>query len=172
MAETNATQVKVDVEMTTKKLFKYMMANTAFGVAGKIKWGVSLMALVMLPFALTLDNNMIPMGLFMIVLMYLIIQPFLLLTSAKKQMIENPVFKATMYFTFDEAGMALNQTIDSGMMPWEDIWMMRETGDMFLVYLQPGRALVVSKESMSVEDVKDLRTVIKNSGIKARLKKK
>lgn len=172
MSESNVTTVKVDVEMTTKKLFKYMMANTTFGVAGKIKWAVSLMALVMLPFSITLDNNMIPMGLFMIVLMYLIIQPFLLFTSAKKQMIENPVFKAMMSFVFDESGMALNQTIDSGMMPWEDIWMMREIKDMFLVYLQPGRALVVSKEKMSKEDVSNLRMVIKNSGIKARLKKK
>lgn len=159
-------QVKVIVQMSAKTLFRYMMANTTFGIAGKIKWAVSIMALIFLPFSLFVDNNMISLGLLIIVSMYLIIQPGLLYASAKKQMIDNPIFKEPMIYTFDATGVALNQTIDSGMMPWTDLMTIRETRSMFLVYLQAGRALIVPTESMTNEDKVRLREIIRESGIK------
>lgn len=165
-------QVKVTVNMDAKTLFRYMLANTGFGFAGKIRWGVSLMALVLFPFSLFLENKMIGFALLIIIAMYLVVQPGLLFASAKKQMIDNPIFKKEMVYTFDETGVALNQTLDSGMMPWEDILIIREIKLMFLVYLQPGRALVVPKKEMTEDALVLLREVIQSSGIKCRLRSK
>lgn len=80
-----------------------------------------------------------------IVFMNVIMKPVNFMARAKQQMLSNPLFKEPMYYRFDTEGIQLNDSEEK--MYWDQLIGVKETKQMFLLYIQPMQAFIIPKAS-------------------------
>ena len=135
-------KIEFDVNMTTSKMYDYMLYHTfrSFsGILGEIV-GILLIAC----FFVTYKWIYLVAGI--IVVLYL---PIALYMNAKKQVMLNPVFKKTLHYTLDEEGITITVGEDSDSQKWSDMHKAVSSPKSIIIYTNKVNACIFPKADVN-----------------------
>lgn len=159
-------KVHMEVQMTSKTLFNYMITHSFLSLGGKIKWGVSIMCLILLPFSFFIADTTTTFVLFLIVFLQLGVQPLTLYASAKKQMLSNDFFKHIMKYTVSKEGVHVSDGGNlAAVFKWDNLSKIIETRKLLLFYISDTQAFIVPKIDIKpLEDMNSIKKIVKAYG--------
>src|SRR5574344_480148 len=116
-------EVKVEVKLTKKEMFNFMMRHnyTTFGgICGIL---ISLGALVMFIMNFTNDKMSTPykVALVAIALLFTVIQPIMLYIKSAAQVKNNGSVNKPLIYSFDSTGITISKGDESGTNKYEDV---------------------------------------------------
>jgi len=134
-------KIEFDVNMTTSKMYDYMLYHTfrSFsGILGEIV-GILLIAC----FFVTYKWPYLLAGI--IVVLYL---PVALYMNAKKQVSLNPVFKQKLHYTLDDEGITITGGEDSDSQKWSDMHKAVSSSKSIIIYTNKINACILPKADL------------------------
>lgn len=134
-------KVEFDVNMTTPKMYDYMLMHTLRSFSGIVGEVVGIM-LIACFFA---SYKWLYLVAGVIVVLYL---PIALYLNAKKQVMLNPVFKQTLHYTLDEEGITINVGEESDSQKWADMHKAVSTAKSIVIYTNKINACIFPKADM------------------------
>lgn len=87
-----------------------------------------------------------------VALLFTVIQPLQLLLKAANQIKRTPMFHEPIHYTFREDGLELSQHDQNGMIPWDQIMKIIDTGTYLIIYITRMRAYIFPKNQMKELD--------------------
>mgnify|MGYP002860317107 CR=1 FL=1 len=135
-----------DVNMTTGKMYDYMLRHTFTSFAGIVG---ELLGIVLVAGAFVY-NQWIYLVFGVICVLY---QPVALYLRAKRQVTDNEVFKTPLHYTVDDKGITVKSGENTDSLSWEGIYKVVSTTRSVIVYTGRVNACIFPKEDMGA--VKD-----------------
>ena len=148
---TEQNKISVSIQMTTKDMFDFLYQHSYHGVMGFVNYGFSLVALMALLCGFGKGNSIATVALVILALLFTVINPFLLLQKADKQVKGTPMFQKPLQYTFDENGFTVTQDGESAQAEWSNVLLIRETKKTIALYLGAANATVLPKREIGKE---------------------
>lgn len=133
--------IEFDVQMTTSKMYDYMLYHTFRSFSGIMGEVVGIM-LIACYFAAQKPLYLIA-GI--VVVLYL---PIALYINAKKQVTLNPVFKIPLHYTLNDEGITVASGDATDSQKWEDMHKAVSTGKSIIIYTNKINACIFPKEDL------------------------
>ncbi len=140
-----------DIKVTVLSMYRFLMNHTYRGLSGAVSL-VGGIGLIVLYFAMRnggTGNTWLYLffgGLFLVYL------PWTLYSRALKQVKLNPVFKHPLHYVLTEETLEVQQGEASNQIKWENVWMVRETGQSILVYTSQKNAFIWIKDQLGNQE--------------------
>ena len=134
-------KIEFDVQMTTSKMYDYMLYHTFRSFSGIMGEVVGIM-LIACYFAAGKPLYLIA-GI--IVVLYL---PVALFMNAKKQVSLNPVFKIPLHYILDEEGITVTSGENSDSQKWSDMHKAVSSGKSIIIYTNRINACIFPKADL------------------------
>lgn len=166
-------EVKVEVKLTTKELFNFMMYHTYSSFSGYIGILLSVLALL----ALVYSWNTPAVGilqksiLFLTGILFTVIQPCMLYLKSKKQVKMSESINKPLLYQINGEGITISQDEQKVKTKWDEVIKVTNTKLSVILYVSRVRAFILPKSAIEeqMEDLKNLiRTNAKASYIKLR----
>ncbi len=144
--------LEVDVKITDKDLYDYMMAhsyNSASGILGSCVGGLMVVVAC-------LNGYWIYLICGIILLLYL---PLNLKVKSKRQALNNPSFKEPLHYKLDEEGITISQGDQSQSQKWEDMYKAISTNRSIIVYSSRVNATIFPRKQLGNDVVKVIEMV-------------
>lgn len=141
-------EIKVSMKLEVKDLYGFLMHHIYASSAGILGLVLSVGGFVGFFYMLTLDNaNPMFIGaLFMIGLMFTVIQPIITYTKAKKQVKENAQKSQDMLeYVISKRGIEVTQGELNGSSTWDEIVRIESTKNLIMMYTSKVHAYVIPK---------------------------
>lgn len=133
--------IEFDVQMTTSKMYDYMLYHTFRSFSGIMGEIVGIM-LIACYFAVHKPLYLLA-GI--IVVLYL---PVALYVNAKKQVSLNPVFKTPLHYILDEEGISVHSGDAADSQKWEDMHKAVSSGKSIIIYTNKINACIFPKADL------------------------
>ncbi len=153
-------EVKVEVKLTKKEMFNFMMRHnyTTFGgICGIL---ISLGALVMFIMNFTNDKMSTPykVALVAIALLFTVIQPIMLYIKSAAQVKNNGSVNKPLIYSFDSTGITISKGDESVTNKYEDVTKIISTKLSVIIYISKYRAFIIPKSCLenSFEEFKQI----------------
>lgn len=134
-------KIEFDVQMTTSKMYDYMLYHTFRSFSGIMGEVVGIL-LIACYFAARKPLYLIA-GI--VVVLYL---PVALYINAKKQVTLNPVFKAPLHYTLDEEGITVAAGEATDSQKWSDMHKAVSSGKSIIIYTNKINACIFPKSDL------------------------
>lgn len=134
-------KIEFDVNMTTSKMYDYMLYHTFRSFSGILGEVVGILLIAC--FFASYKWMYLIAGI--IVVLYL---PVALYINAKKQVMLNPVFKQTLHYTLDEEGITITVGEESDSQKWSDMHKAVSTPKSIVIYTNKINACIFPKADM------------------------
>jgi len=145
-------KTEFDVQMTTAKMYDYMLHHTFHSFSGIMGEVVGIL-LIACYFA---AHKWIYLIAGIIVVLYL---PVALFMNAKKQVMLNPVFKKPLHYTLDDEGITVASGEEKDFQAWTDMHKAVSTGKSIIIYTNKINACIFPKEDLG-EKLPDVIRII------------
>lgn len=141
-----------EIKITTKSMYHFLMYHTYHGMSGIVGLvaGIGLIAYYFLDARKGDVNN--PWVFLFFGVLFLVYQPWTLYTKAIKQAQLNPVFKQPLHYILTEQNIEVKQGNASNQITWDQIWMVKESGQSILVYTSEKNAFIWVKSQIKEEE--------------------
>lgn len=135
--------VELDVELTVKDMFKFLLNSTYRKLTGII-W-IIFSAVVVFVTIITWGAVPVSNSILMIILasLYTIINPTLLYLKAKKQIKYSDSLANTLHYTIDDKNIKVSQKEAKERTPWNTVWKVVRYGDQVIIYVTSIRAFIL-----------------------------
>lgn len=140
-------EVKFSVKVTGMDLFRFLMQHSYRGVSLVINALITGGALVFMFLGLGTDPLQKTIALLVLAMLFPVIYPMQLLLKAFRQA-KNPVFRAPLTYTVNDAGIEMSQGEQKEAFQWEDVFQIRETKRLILVYTGRVYACIWPKQAL------------------------
>lgn len=142
--------MKFTTRIKTKELYQFLMMHSHAGFAGKIGPVMSIAAAVLFIKGIpTFEGNEMQMVIFaMCALLFTVINPLMLYSKAKKQCLTNPAYKQDMEYELNEEGIKLYVGEQEGGIPWDRLFKIKETKDLYILYTTRVNAFLWPKAAL------------------------
>lgn len=145
-------EVKFSVKVGWMDMFRFLMAHSYRGVAlflNILITGVAVFFLVT-----GFSTNGMPKNLMLLLLaaLFTVIYPLQLLFKAVRQ-VKNPVFKDAIQYVLNDTGICMSQGEEKQEFTWADVFQIRETKNLMMVYT--GRVYACLWPKKAYADCKD-----------------
>ena len=137
-------KLEFDVNMTTAKLYDYMLSHTMRSFSGLVAEILGIF-LVACSFMMTTGYRWMYFAAGIVVIFYL---PVSLYFAAKRQMLTNPVFKEVLHYTLDDEGIRIKVNDQEDSQSWEGMHRARSTGRSIIIYTNRINACIFPKEDL------------------------
>lgn len=134
-------KIEFDVQMTTSKMYDYMLYHTFRSFSGIMGEVVGIMLIVC--FFVTYKPLYLIAGI--VVVLYL---PVALYINAKKQVTLNPVFKTPLHYILDEEGITVTSGENSDSQKWADMYKAVSSGKSIIIYTNKINACIFPKTDL------------------------
>lgn len=138
--------VEFDVNMTTGKMYDYMLRHTFTSFAGVV--GEILGIVLVVGYFVTGQILYLLAGIICVVY-----QPLALYMRAKRQVKNNEVFKIPLHYCLDDTGITVKSGENVDSLPWEKMYKAVSTTRSVILYTGRVNACIFPKEDMG--DKKD-----------------
>ena len=137
-------KIEFDVQMTTSKMYDYMLYHTFRSFSGIMGEVVGIM-LIACFFAAHKPLYLIA-GI--VVVLYL---PVALYINAKKQVTLNPVFKTPLHYVLDDTGITVSSGENTDSQKWEDMHKAVSSGKSLIIYTNKINACIFPKADLGAK---------------------
>ncbi len=149
-------QIEFDVKMRTKDLYKFLICHTYSGLHGWFGVFLSVIAIFLLVTSYDSYDDAGKMILIVIALAFTVVNPLMLLSKAKQQILTNPAYKAPLHYMLTEEGIAVSQGEESQEVAWNMLTRQRKFGGVLMVYTSKVHAFIfpldqVGEDAQAVE---------------------
>lgn len=164
--------MKFHTQLTAKDIFKFSLAYTYLGIPGILPALIVLTGIYLLVTGLIQGNASanVLFGIVVIVL-FVVVNPVMLYIKAKKQAIENPVYKIKTYYTIQEDGIFVEVGEENALIEWDRVLKIKHFMGLNVLYTGPKQAFVFPDEALGDERDK-ITGVMKEKIQNARTQKK
>ncbi len=145
--------LKFDVKMTAKDLYKYNLRNAYTGMQGilSILFAILVIFVFIWKFdALTLVYKLLFIALAVAFLVYI---PISLYLRTKHVMANTPVFKEPLTFIFEDEQIRIESPVEvedaQGVLPWEDVYRVTKTSSQILIYTNRVSAYIIPRDQIT-----------------------
>lgn len=135
-------QIEFDIKMRTKDIYKFLLYHTYSGFGGWFGVILSVIALVLLITDFNSYDDAGKMVLIVIALAFTVVNPIMLLSKAKQQVLTNAVYKKPLHYTFTEEGIQVSQEEQAETMPWDRLQKAKQFGGVLIVYTSKVHAFI------------------------------
>lgn len=145
-------RAEFDMKINTMAMYRFLMNHTYRGFSGlfSIFAGIALIAYYVLCGKDSGSSN--PWVFLVFGVLFLVYQPWTLYSKALKQTKLNPVFKHALHYVLTEETLEVQQAEASNQIAWDNVWMVRETAQSFLVYTGQRNAFIWVKAQLQDEN--------------------
>lgn len=141
-------QIEFDVNMKTGIMYKFLLCHTYSGFGGWFGVILSLIAIFLLVTSYDSYDDAGKLILVVIALAFTVLNPLMLLSKAKQQVISNAVYKKPLHYTLTEDGIVISQEEQSETMPWDRIQKIRQFSGVLIVYTSKVHAFIFPLNQM------------------------
>lgn len=136
-------KVEFDVKINAKDLFVFLLNNSYRKFTGVLMILFSLGCIGVAVY--TWGDIPVPNTVLLCVLaaFYLVINPFILYSKAKRQVKNNDYFDKVLSYVVDDKGIAVYQGEDKAFIKWEEMWKAVRYGSVVVVYISTVRAFTL-----------------------------
>ena len=145
--------LKFDVKMTAKDLYKYNLRNAYTGMQGilSILFAILVIFVFIWKFdALTLVYKLLFIALAVAFLVYI---PISLYLRTKQVMANTPVFKEPLTFIMEDEQIRIESLVEvedaQGVLPWEDVYRVTKTSSQILIYTNRVSAYIIPRDQIA-----------------------
>ena len=144
--------VSVDIKIGTKDMFYFFMRHNYACFSGIFSLFISIGAALLFIIRFQQYDITAKCLLAIVALLFTVIQPLQLLLKAANQIKRTPMFHEPIHYTFREDGLELSQHDQNGMIPWDQIMKIIDTGTYLIIYITRMRAYIFPKNQMKEVD--------------------
>lgn len=164
--------MKFHTQLTAKDIFKFSFAYTYLGLPGILPALIVLTGIYLLVTGIIRGNapSNVLFGIVVIVL-FVIVNPVMLYVKAKKQTMENPVYKVKTYYTIKEEGIFVEMGEESGLIQWNRILKITHFMGIYILYTGRKQAFVFPEEALGEkkdEIIRRMKEYIKTARVQNR----
>ena len=141
-------EVKFSVKVTGMDLFRFLMQHSFRGVSLVMNVLITVGALVFFFLGLGTDPFPKSAALLLLAMLFSVIYPVQLYLKALRQA-KNPVFQNPIGYTLTEQGIEMSQGEEKEAFTWEQVFQVRETRHLLLVYTGRVYACIWPKRAFS-----------------------
>ncbi len=134
-------KAEFDVNMTTGKMYDYMLRHTFTSFAGVV--GEVLGIVLVVGFFVTGQWLYLIAGVVCVVY-----QPIALYMRARRQVNSNEVFKTPLHYTLDDEGITVKSGDNTDSLPWEKMYKAVSTNRSVILYTGRVNACIFPKDDM------------------------
>jgi len=134
-------KAEFDVNMTTGKMYDYMLRHTFTSFAGVV--GEVLGIVLVVGFFVTGQWLYLIAGVLCVVY-----QPVALYMRARRQVNSNEVFKTPLHYTLDDEGITVKSGDNTDSLPWEKMYKAVSTNRSIILYTGRVNACIFPKDDM------------------------
>ncbi len=134
-------KAEFDVNMTTGKMYDYMLRHTFTSFAGVV--GEVLGIVLVVGFFVTGQWLYLIAGVVCVVY-----QPVALYMRARRQVNSNEVFKTPLHYTLDDEGITVKSGDNTDSLPWEKMYKAVSTNRSVILYTGRVNACIFPKDDM------------------------
>lgn len=135
-------KIEFDIKMRTKDMYKFLLCHTYSSFSGWFGVILSLIALGLLVMDFDGYDDAAKLVLIMIALAFTVLNPLMLLSTAKRQVLTNAVYKKPLHYTLTEEGIAVSQDDQEETMLWDRIRKVKQFGGVYIVYTSKVHAFI------------------------------
>ncbi len=145
--------LKFDVKMTTKDLYKYNLRNAYSGMQGILS--IICAALVVFVFIWKFDSlSLVYKALFIaLAIAFLLYIPIALYLRSKQVIAKSDVFREPLTFVFSDEEINIQSPVateeDETLLPWADIYKVVKTKSLILIYTNRVSAYIIPLEQIT-----------------------
>lgn len=157
-------EVKIEVKLTQRDMFSFLMKHTYSSFSGYIGVALSICALMGFCYSFKMPT-MDPLyrgALVFTALLFTVIQPMMLYYRAGKQMQRNTSFAKPITYKFDTRLIEISQDEDKISFEWADVTKVTSNKRVLIIYIGRMRAFVLPFEAIG-QDYDNLVQMIKSS---------
>jgi hypothetical protein len=144
-------EIKFDVKIRTRDMFQFMIYHTYSSFSGKIGIFLSVAAIILCIYTFGKVDATRTVLLLLIGLLFTVINPVLLYTRSKKQILMNPMYKKPLSYTLNEEGITVSQDEEKSEMKWENVAKAVSTRDCLIIYVNQINAFILPIECIGAE---------------------
>lgn len=136
-------KVKFDVKITEKDLFLFLLNNTYRKFTGAIMllFSIGCIAVTVVTWGdVPIQNTVL---LIVLASFYLVINPLILYSKARRQVKNNDYFNHVLSYEADSVGITVRQGEDMVSIKWEEMWKAVRYGSIVVVYISTIRAFTL-----------------------------
>lgn len=150
--EAETPRISVDIKIGTKDMFYFFMRHNYACFSGIFSLFISIGALLLLIIRFQQYEITAKCLLIIVALLFTVVQPLQLLLKAANQIKRTPMFHEKIHYTFCKEGLELSQNDESGIISWDQIMKVVDTGTYLIIYITRMRAYIFPKEQMKEFD--------------------
>lgn len=135
-------QLEFDVKMKTMDMYKFLIYHTYSRFSGWFGVILSIVAIFMLVTGYDTLDDAGKLVLFVIGLLFTVVNPIMLLSKAQQQIVGNAVYKKPLHYVLSEAGITVSQEEQEETMPWEQVRRMKQFRGELFVYTSKIHAFI------------------------------
>lgn len=140
--------LEFDVKMKSSHMYKFMMYHSYTTFSGLFGLCISLAALIILIVTFEDQTEIGIAVLLLATLLWTVINPIMLWTRSKRQVAVNKVYKEALTYIINDDGITVAQGEANQLLPWANVYKVRATKSMLLVYSSKIHAFVFPYECM------------------------
>ena len=165
-------KVEFDVKISAKDLFLFLFNNSYRKFTGVLMALFSLGCIGVVIY--TWGDIPVPNTILLIALaaFYLVFNPLILFSKAKRQIKNNDYFNNVLTYEADEKGITVRQGEEKVSVKWEEMWKTVRYGNIVVVYVTTIRAFILPVESMGDQYNTVVELAFKGLGARNHLRKK
>ena len=147
--------VKIEVKMTEKYMYDFMLYHTYSHISGILGVVVGIIALGLGVSTMMKGEASAAMPMFLVAVLFLIVNPVTTKKRAKQQVEKSEMFKKPLEYEFNEEGVVVRRDELEAMNKWEEFAKAVSTQRSVILYVTRIRAIIFPKECMGdkYEDV-------------------
>lgn len=149
-------KIEFDIKMRTKDMYKFLLCHTYTSFSGWFGVILSLVAFALLVTDFNGHDDTEKLVLIMIALAFTVFNPLMLLSTAKRQVVSNAVYKEPLHYAFTDEGIVVSQKDQEETMPWDKIRKVKQFSGVYIVYTSKVHAFIFPLDQLGEtgDDVK------------------
>lgn len=149
--------ISVDIKIGTKDMFYFFMRHNYACFSGIFSLFISIGAALLFIIRFQQYDITAKCLLAIVALLFTVIQPLQLLLKAANQIKRTPMFHEPIHYTFREDGLELSQHDQNGIISWDQIMKIIDTGTYLIIYITRMRAYIFPKNQMKeIDKIKEM----------------
>ncbi|MGN0382818.1 MAG: YcxB family protein [Eubacterium sp.] len=155
-------EVKFELKLSTKDMFKFFIYHNYARISGCIALIVSVLCLFMAAYSFGKTDPVYTLVYLFAGLLFTVIQPVMLYKKADKQVKDSDFINKPLTYVINDDGVTISQDNQSDFVKWSDMFKVRETNSLAILYATPNRAFVLPKGVIG-QQYKEFRTIVNNN---------
>lgn len=155
-------EIRLNVKLTTKDMFDFMMKHTYSTISGYVGLVLSICAL--LGFFASLTNSQFTMAYRVVLiftgLLFTVIQPLNLYWKSKRQVEKNEAINKTMEFVIDGSKIKVRHGDDSVEYDWNQVYKVNSSKNSIFMYTSRYHSFIMPRDAFGEGDISKLRELI------------